>query len=489
MIETSFLLAVKALLLTVLIPLLSGGLLLLIIYPSLFKGWKFYILSWFLGIGVASNWLVNIQFVHFGIGVWEFLALILLLVIVLIIKVQKFGLSMETIKDTLCIPKMEGITESYKNLSTFEKVLTISGIIFVLWFFVNSFVHTMSFPSYADDTFWNRSKAAINIFYDGGVKMFGNTGEILGRGNLSYPIHIASLKALIASMMGGRHDVYLKLFQRIGLYLLLILSFVTTFKKSKNILTSIIPSILIAGLPLVFWHSIDGYHELLTTYYTILALRLWYKFVGSKNNGHLVIMTLMLRIACYMKNDGFVIYAPAVLAGFGLVLLLQGNLVNTLQGLRNDKKALGLTAWGILLFLIPYTALKLSHGLGFNPTDSAPVEWAASKVHWEIFTQFKPMFITENNYSIGLVFLVLIGFWIYGYYQKKDDKTDSNIPSSLMFIITPIVMFILFTAVFLFTENYQWVMNQTTSNRVYTMCFIVLFYFIWIIINELKRKK
>ncbi len=153
MIETSFLLAVKALLLTVLIPLLSGGLLLLIIYPSLFKGWKFYILSWFLGIGVASNWLVNIQFVHFGIGVWEFLALILLLVIVLIIKVQKFGLSMETIKDTLCIPKMEGITESYKNLSTFEKVLTISGIIFVLWFFVNSFVHTMSFPSYADDTF------------------------------------------------------------------------------------------------------------------------------------------------------------------------------------------------------------------------------------------------------------------------------------------------------------------------------------------------
>lgn len=104
--------------------------------------------------------------------------------------------------------------------------------------------------------------------------MFGNTGEILGRGNLSYPIHIASLKALIASMMGGRHDVYLKLFQRIGLYLLLILSFVTTFKKSKNILTSIIPSILIAGLPLVFWHSIDGYHELLTTYYTILALRL-----------------------------------------------------------------------------------------------------------------------------------------------------------------------------------------------------------------------
>ena len=74
---------------------------------------------------------------------------------------------------------MDGITESYKNLSTFEKVLTISGIIFVLWFFINSFVHTMSFPSYADDTFGNRSKAAINIFYDGGVKMFGNTGEIL----------------------------------------------------------------------------------------------------------------------------------------------------------------------------------------------------------------------------------------------------------------------------------------------------------------------
>jgi hypothetical protein len=32
--------------------------------------------------------------------------------------------------------------------------------------------------------------------------------------------------------------------------------------------------------------------------------------------------------------------------------------------------------------------------------------------------------------------------------------------------------------VFLLTSNYQWVMNQTTVNRVYTMIFVILFSFI-----------
>jgi uncharacterized membrane protein (DUF485 family) len=90
----------------------------------------------------------------------------------------------------------------YKNdflqARTYEKVLISGMLISVIWFFVNSFVFTTHFPTYADDSFSNRNKPILNILHDGGVKLFGPREEILARGRLGYPIHIAIYKTVIA---------------------------------------------------------------------------------------------------------------------------------------------------------------------------------------------------------------------------------------------------------------------------------------------------
>lgn len=494
MLETSFLLLIKALLFTVLLPWIAGALILLITYPSLLKGWKFHILSWFLGVGIISNRLIDLQFVHFGVWLLEYLWLIVLLLVVLGIKMTKFGLNRDTIKQTLKCEKIIWLKESYQGLSKMEKILTVWWGIFVVWFLINSFVHTVNFPIYADDSFNNRTRPAVNIYYDGWIKYQGDESEILGRGTAGYPVHIAAFKAFIAKVMGGRHDPYMKLFQWLGLFLILILSFVSTFEKTKSIFYSIIPSVLIAGLPLIFWHAIDGYHELASVYYTILSLRLLYECLQTNKLGYMVVASWMLWILCYMKNDGFVVYMPAVVLGFAIVVLLQGRLGDIWKQVRNSKRDLSLIIWWIILLLIPFTAVKLSHGLGFDPTQSAAETGKASVTHREIFGQFNPMFIKENNYNIGLTFFAILLFLVIMYYNqknhsKKQISEEVEYPNGLMTLITPVVMFILFTGVFLFTENYQWMMSQTTSNRVYTMCFVVLFYFFWMHLDELKRKK
>lgn len=60
--------------------------------------------------------------------------------------------------------------------------------------------------------------------------------------------------------------------------------------------------------------------------------------------------------------------------------------------------------------------------------------------------------------------------------------------SRFLFLI-PLVMFAVITAVFLFTENYQWVLDQTTVNRVFTVIFIIFAFYIGLMLFDEESKK
>jgi len=92
-------------------------------------------------------------------------------------------------------------------------------------------------------------------------------------------------------------------------------------------------------------------------------------------------------------------------------------------------------------------------------------------VHREIFKQFKPIFFQEDNYGVALIIVVFSLYMLVRFLKKRQY-------TAALLVVTPLVVFVLFTLVFLLTNNYQWVLNQTTVNRVYTMCFVILFAFI-----------
>lgn len=495
MLTTSIFLLIKALVIHIFVPRIPWVLLLLLLFPNLLKWIRLHIVWWFLGVGLIANRIFDLQFIGLWGGILEYSLLILVLLIACILRIQMGGLSFSMVKESLKIEKISWIKELFSGLTSIEKKLIVIWWAFLARFFVNSFVHTVNFPSYGDDSFGNRNRQWTNIFHDNKVHLFGEKDTLLWRGlAVGYPVHISIYKANLAHFMWWWNDVYMKLFQWFWLFFIVMLSIVVTFGRTKNILTSLIPGILICGLPLIFWHSIDAYQDITSVYFTVLAIRLLYEYLESNNLLYVALASLIVRILCYVKNDGLAIYAPSIAIWFLLVLRMQGRLSEFFKSLLIVKKSLIIIVVGFILMFIPFTAIKLYHWLWLNPTQSATGAWNTTIAHREIFSVFKPMFITENNYSIALIFVILLGILFYRYYnqnnwKKTKDKVDIQTPIVLFPVFTSLLMFILFTLVFLLSENYQRIMNQTTSNRVYTMCFVVLFYFFWIVLHELQGKK
>lgn len=201
MLDTSLLLLLKALLINITIPLVPGLLLIMVLFRDKFQGMILYILSWFLGVGIISHRMFDLQFIHFGVGIKEYLLLTFILALGIFLRLRKKTLTRSQIKKSLKITKTEHIKESFTSLSRIEKTLTLASLFFICWFLINSFIHTISFPTFADDSFNNWHKPAVNILYDGGVHIFGSTGEILGRARLGYPIHIPIYKAVMGKFM------------------------------------------------------------------------------------------------------------------------------------------------------------------------------------------------------------------------------------------------------------------------------------------------
>jgi Trk-type K+ transport system membrane component len=67
---------------------------------------------------------------------------------------------------------------------------------------------------------------------------------------------------------------------------------------------------------------------------------------------------------------------------------------------------------------------------------------------------------------------------IYLRKRKKKDITQRFL------LLIPLVIFVVITLVFLLTENYQWVLDQTTVNRIFTVIFIIFTFFYPIIISS-----
>lgn len=121
----------------------------------------------------------------------------------------------------------------------------------------------------------------------------------------------------------------------------------------------------------------------------------------------------------------------------------------------------------VLFFIAPFTFLKSYYNLGFNQAAGADAGLGlASTIHWEIFPAIRRTMWSMNNFSVApLLLLVAIAAALIYPKRLKDGKS--------FLLLGPVVILAIFIAVFLFTENYKFVLDQTTSNRVFTMVLVI----------------
>ena len=84
-----------------------------------------------------------------------------------------------------------------------------------------------------------------------------------------------------------------------------------------------------------------------------------------------------------------------------------------------------------------------------------------------------------NNYSVAPLLMVVAIVTVALRYKRE--------PHQKWFLIgAPVLMLLGFTAVFLVTENYKFVLDQTTVNRVFTMSIVVFFSYVGVLIYDKK---
>lgn len=155
---------------------------------------------------------------------------------------------------------------------------------------IAGFYFVTQFPSYADDAFGNWHLPVMNILYDGGVHIFGEVGQILGRGRLGYPIMIPTMQAFISNVIGGYNDIYINIFPWLSFVLFIKAICLYIYQKRGNIRNALLAPALIISLPLIFIHTTQGYMDLLSAIYTALAIISLYEWLSDEeNSSHLIL--------------------------------------------------------------------------------------------------------------------------------------------------------------------------------------------------------
>lgn len=477
MFETSFLLGLKHLLINIALPLIPGILFLWIFFGKKFGGILLYILSWFLGVGVIAFSMFNLQFLYFGVGVGEYLLVLWVLLAVFVGKLLYKKLSFKTYISTMKIKNIfSDIRHSFDHLSKIEKIFT--WIITILWFgfLVITFIRSTHFPTYADDSFGNWNGPAYNIYIDGGVKLFGEKAEILGRGRLGYPIYIPIYKAVVSDAVGDFNDIYINIWQWLVFLGMILFVFTITFAKTKNIFYSILPIWLIVSLPLVFFHAGEWYMEFPCVVYSILTIRALRKFIEDKDYDYIWLWLLLWFMLSHIKNDGLLWYFAGIIIAFVWILLFSKQFWKLFLWLLKKTKVLWSSIFYFFFFFLPFLVIRSVHHLALNPV--ANTDWwvgISQTAHWEIFNVFPWIFIQMDNYNVILIVLVLL---IWGLYTQKKNY------NKLFLIGAWLMVLVIFILVFLLTENYRRVLNQTTVNRVFTMSFLILLSFVGILLYK-----
>jgi hypothetical protein len=469
MFEISFLLAIYYIILNLILPFLAWIMFLWIFFWNKFKGFLLYLFSWFSWVWVIFFSIFNFQFFHFWVWKIEYFILLILLIIIFSARLK---IKWEKIKDYIDSFKLKFSFSFFKKdflkLTKIEKVFFSICTIFLVFFVSLSFAHTLSFPNYFDDSFGNWNTPAMNIFYDGGFKLFWDKTEILWHGRLGYPIYVPIYKAIITDFVWYWNDIYSNIFQYFIFLFLVFFTILISYKHTKNLFYAILPATLITWLPLVYFHTLEWYLELTSATYAVLTIYSFYKFLEKKDYDFIILWTLFWIILSHIKNDWIIVYLPWIICSFLIILLLKKEFVSLFKNLIKKENIYRFLFMIFFLFL-PFLLIKAYYGIWFNQAAWEESAVWIEKIHTEIFPIIKHIFINQDNYNIVLVFVVLLFVW---FFNNKNEKKN-NLFILLSFILT----FIIIILVFLLTSNYRFVMDQTTVNRVFTMIFVILFSF------------
>ncbi len=411
-----------------------------------------YILWFFVWIAFESFVLFLLAWSQIGIQYGKFILFGIFAILLWINFFKKLLGRLKIEKTSLTLPSFQKPSK--------EVLLAILLWTLILFKLTFSLYHAINIPSYFDDEKGNWNIKAKAIAQERVISTDpDNVAYLWGGGIKKYPFNFVLYKVYVTDFIGHWSDGYTGSITFIVFALTLLLVF-TSF---KNPLHGLVASYLILSLPLVVWHAGASYFDLTYTCFYLLSLVFVMKYIEKNESIFLLVIGFLLYSAIFTKNEGMVLVVPAVWLALATIFYKKKKGYSSL-----------LFVMVPLLLSIPHFIFRFIHNLALNPTSAE----ATYGFHSDALSLFYT-YVTEWG-SYNIFWFALVPFTIYLY---KDLVKTEKLPITLSISAMGAMIAFIFT----FSNNYQFLLDQTTINRTLLVFMIPTIYFYARIFDEKAR--
>ncbi|EKD29983.1 MAG: hypothetical protein ACD_78C00197G0018 [uncultured bacterium (gcode 4)] len=395
-----------------------------------------YVMGFILGIAVNSFLLFILGWWGVSIGVVKYIDILLVLVVGFLN--YRKNLWKRLFPTHFQLPKF-----------TKRDIIVIPFLALILFKVFFSFFNSIYVPSYFDDEKGNWNIKSKIIYTTKTISTVPEDEAYLGGGaHKEYPLNFVLYKSYIADFIGVWDDSSINLITWI-IFNLTILLVIFSF---PNRIFGIIVGYLIYSLPLVVWHSGTAYYDLTYACFYLLSIVFLFRSMENKDDIFLILIGICLYSAVFTKNEGMILVVPSILLGVGYYLWKQHTIPKVFFVLVP------------LLFLVPHMVFRWMYELPFNPTAAQ----ASYGFHSDSLSLYYTYFTQWGSYNIFWYAFVILTAYFFRDLWKERYRWITLAIASIMFAIF---------VVFSFTNNYQFLLDQTTINRTLLVVTMSILYF------------
>lgn len=222
----------------------------------------------------------------------------------------------------------------------------------------------------------------------------------------------------------------------------LVILIISAVRRWLGAWQGLLAGLLLATMPLIFYHAYNNYADLVLAYYSAFAMFFLIEWLMHNDKKSLILAGFFSGFTLFIKNDGVF----CVLA-FVLSLLL----AKLFKLAKVNWQYIGYTLLAVVLPILPWLVFKFIYHLGLANTDGA-FAW-----HPEIFKALYQALFVGNNWNVWWPIFIITSLFLV----KKIFFQKILLPAWLMFIFMSSGI----VAVYLFTEHYRWAIDHTALSR------------------------
>lgn len=260
-----------------------------------------------------------------------------------------------------------------------------------------------------------------------------------GGGHRNYPWHIPLSQFWLFEIMGENNDLYTNLIFWFYFVCLLAIFYFFLNKFTEPVIALAFTFIL-SSLPLVFYHSYNGYADLVLSFYIFICFYYFYQWLRERDYKNLVISAAFAGISFWVKDTGIVF----ILSIVGAMILF--SFFNKIK-----FKEIFLFLGGLIIPIIFWVMFKALNDLGVSNVESG------FGFHPEIWKNFLGALFLDSSWNLWwFVYFVLLFLFSRKIIRRKE-LIFSNSVILLYFIIT--------ACLYVFTARFAFVLDKTAISR------------------------